>query len=254
MKLLIILCDPSHFNKIFSFVLLISFVIGTIASKIILEDAQSESHEVLIVGGGTHHDFERWFNEEDKKIISETGASVSYTDEPDEILPMLSDLDVLYLSNNKPLPGPKLREAIFEFIESGNGLLLVHPAVWYNWEDWPEYNRDLVGGGSRSHPPYGEFEVTVTETDHPLMAGVPGQFTIKDELYRFEEDPDGTDNYVLATGLEEENGNEYPVVWTAEYGKGRIVAITLGHDGEAHQHPAYIALLQNSIKWLTETK
>ena len=216
--------------------------------------SEGDSLSVLIVGGGMHHDFERWFNEEDQKIISETGASVSYTDKPNEILPELSGLDILYLSNNQPLPDPDLRDAIFEFVEAGNGLLLVHPAVWYNWEDWPEYNRDLVGGGSRSHPPYGEFEVNVTKTDHPLMAGVPGQFTIKDELYRFEEDPDGTDIHVLANGLEEETGTEYPVVWTSEYGQGRIVGITLGHDGEAHLHPAYITLLQNSIKWLTETE
>lgn len=216
--------------------------------------SEGDSLSVLIVGGGMHHSFERWFDEEDQKIISETGASVSYTDNPDEIQPELSGLDILYLSNNQPLPDPDLRDAIFEFVESGNGLLLVHSSIWYNWEDWPEYNRELVGGGSRSHPPYGEFDVSVTEPDHPVMAGVPAQFSIQDELYRFEEDPEGTDIYVLATGLEEENGNEYPVVWTAEYGEGRIVGITLGHDGEAHQHPAYIALLKNSIKWLMETE
>ena len=218
------------------------------------QPAEEDSLSVLIVGGGMHHDFEQWFNEEDQKIISGTSASVSYTDNPNEILPELPGLDILYLSNNQPMPDTDLRDAIFEFVEAGNGLLLVHPAVWYNWEDWPEFNRELVGGGSRSHPPYGEFGVSVTEPDHPVMAGVPVQFTIKDELYRFEKDPEGTDFHVLATGLEEETGAEYPVVWTAGYGQGRIVGITLGHDGDAHQHPAYIKVLQNSIEWLTETE
>ena len=54
-----------------------------------------------------------------------------------------------------------MRKAIFDFADAGRGLLLVHPALWYNWPDWPEYNRVLVGGGARSHDKYGEFEVTV---------------------------------------------------------------------------------------------
>ena len=31
--------------------------------------------------------------------------------------------------------------------------------------------------------------------------------------------------------------------------KARIVCITLGHDGKAHEHPAYKTLLQNSLAW-----
>lgn len=211
-----------------------------------------DSLNILIVGGGSHHDFDRWFNQEDSAILTQEGAVVDYTDEPSAILPQLSELDILYLSNNQPLPDPNLRRAIFDFVEAGGGLLLVHPAVWYNWEDWPEYNRDLVGGGSRSHPPYGEFEVTVTEPTHPVVAKVPGQFSIIDELYRFEIDPEGNDIHVLATGTEEESGKEYPVVWTATYGEGRIVGITLGHDEESHGHPAYRTILKNSMNWITD--
>lgn len=210
------------------------------------------SFNILIVGGGEHHDFDRWFDREDREILSETGAEVRYTDNPDEILPELSSLDILYLSNNQPLPEPELRSRIFDFVESGKGLLLVHPAIWYNWEDWPEYNRDLVGGGSHSHPPYGEFEVVVTDPDHPVMASVPERFTITDELYRFEKDEEGSDIHVLAVGIEEETGEEYPVAWTLEYGEGRVVNITLGHDEEAHRHEAFRAMLKNSIEWLTE--
>lgn len=212
----------------------------------------NDSLSVLIVGGGSHHDFDRWFNEEDSKIIEEAGAEVTYTDDPDAILPQLPGLDILYLSNNQPLPDPELRNGMFEFVESGNGLLLVHPAIWYNWSDWPEYNRDLVGGGSRSHPPFGDFEVTVTDPDHPVMKNVPERFTIKDELYRFERDENGSDIHVLAVGIEAETGEEYPVAWTVDYGEGRIVNITLGHDGEAHEHEAYITMLQNSIEWLND--
>jgi len=213
---------------------------------------EEASPTVLIVGGHDHHDFDRWFDEEDTAILSETGAQVSYTDQPDEVLPLIPDLDILYLSNNQPLPNPDLHEAIHEFVDSGNGLLLVHAATWYIWEDeWPEYYRDFVGGGTRSHPPLGEFEVYVIDEDHPLMDGVPARFTITDELYRFEVHEDAPELHVLAMGIDPETGVEYPVVWTLEYGQGRVVNITLGHDGDAHQHEAYIAMLQNSMDWLS---
>lgn len=215
--------------------------------------SQISSPSVLIVGGHADHDFERWFNQEDTAIIAGTGASVSYTDDPDAIAGQLSELDILFLSNNQPLPDPELQQAIGEFVSQGNSLLLVHAAIWYNWQDdWAEYYRDFTGGGSHSHPPFGEFEVYLSDETHPLTQGLPDRFTVMDELYRFQRAEDGTDMNVLAMGIEAETGDEYPVIWTTEYGSGKIVNITLGHDGETHQSPVYIKLLENSIQWLSE--
>ncbi len=209
----------------------------------------ASSPRVLIVGGDQHHDFDRWFNEATTATLEATGAEVSYTDVPSRILPALSEIDVLYLTNNQPLPGQELRDGIFNFVEAGKGLLIGHAAGWYSWSDWPAYNRDLVGGGTRSHLPYGEFQVTVADPEHAIMQEVPATFTIRDELYRFERDPDGPPIHVLATGRDEQTGTVYPVVWTVDHPNGRIVVNTLGHDGEAHNHPAYRTILQNSLRW-----
>ncbi len=38
------------------------------------------------------------------------------------------------------------------------------------------------------------------------------------------------------------------MVWTVA-GKGRIVCITLGHDGASHELPAYRTLLRNAVAW-----
>jgi uncharacterized protein len=236
-----------------SFYFLIScFILILLMSTACSPDTDFESTpEVLIVGGHEHHDFDRWFREADSTTIAETGALVNYTDDPDAILPQLSSLDILYLGNNQPLPDRRLQRAIHDFVREGNGLLLVHPSLWYNWQDdWPEYYRDFVGGGTYSHPPLGEFEVFLVDEEHPLAEGVPSQFSIVDELYRFERDEEGTDIHVIAKGIEEETGEEYPVVWTSGYGEGRIVSITLGHDGDSHEHEAYKTLLRNSIEWL----
>src|SRR5207253_734304 len=117
---------------------------------------------VLIVGGGSSHDFDRWFHREDTKTLSEGGkATVRSTDKPEDIIPALIDLDVLYLSHN-----------------------------------------------------------------HQMRT-----------------------SEVLATGKNIQSGKTYPSVWVVNHAKARIVCIALGHDGAAHEHPAYQRILQNAVKW-----
>ena len=208
---------------------------------------------ILIVGGGSSHDFNRWFNEAEVATLSAGGKnSVNYTDTISEVLPALKDVSVLYLCNNQPMTDPQLRKAIFDFADSGHGLLLFHPALWYNWKDWPEYNRVLVGGGANSHDKYGEFEVVVKAPQHPVMAGVPANFKISDELYHFEPDPKGTPIEVLAEGKNPATGKTYPLVWIVKHPQARIICCTLGHDDKAHELPAYQTLLRNAAKWAAE--
>jgi uncharacterized protein len=207
---------------------------------------------VLIVGAGDAHDFPRWFLQEDSRILEEAGARVRTTGRPDDVRDLLDELDVLYLSNNAPFQDPETRRGILQFAERGNGLLLVHAGLWYNWRDWPEFNRLVAGGGSRGHDRYGEFEAVVTKPDHPVMEGVPGRFRIQDELYWFEPDPEGTSIEVLATAFSQQKEATYPIVFVVRHPTARIVGITLGHDGAAHEHPAYIRLLQNSLRWVAD--
>ena len=141
-------------------------------------------------------------------------------------------------------------------MQNGKGLIGLHPGLWYNWKDWPEYNRTLIGGGARGHDRLGEFEVIVTEPAHALVRGVPAKFSIKDELYWFEPDAQGTPIKVLATAHSPSKSKDYPQVFTVEHAKARVVGLTLGHDGEAHNHAAYIQILRNAVLWVAgkETK
>ena len=208
---------------------------------------------VLIVGGGSSHDFGRWFNQADSETLRALGnVEVTYTEQVDQIAPQLAGIDVLYLSNNQPMTNQVLRDAIFQFVSSGKGLLLVHPALWYNWKDWPEYNRVLVGGGAKSHDKYGEFDVTVGDSSHPIMKGVSKNFKITDELYHFVKDAHGSPIKALASGKGPESDSVFPVVWTVQPPKGRVVCITLGHDAKAHEHPDYKRILQNSLLWVIQ--
>jgi putative membrane-bound dehydrogenase-like protein len=212
--------------------------------------AAGNSIRMLIVGVGSSHDFKRWFLDEDAKTLTGAGGiTVATSDKPDDAAHQLENLDVLFLSNNAPFTNEDSRRRIFDFAGSGKGFLLVHPALWYNWANWPEYNRVLCGGGSRGHDSYAEFEVTVTDPDHPLMRGVPAHFKVKDELYWFEPDPQGTPIKVLATAHSPSKNKDFPMVFVVQHPKARIAAIALGHDGVTHSDPAYRRLLENSVRW-----
>ncbi len=216
--------------------------------------AAPEPARVLVVGGGSSHDYPRWFD----AALGETLAAsadlgpedLAYTDRAWEIAPRLEGLEVLVLAGNQPLPDPELRAAILAHVQRGGGLLVLHAASWFNWADWPEYNRELVGGGARSHEAYGEFEVRLTAPDHPVVAGLPEGFRLRDELYRYEALPGGLPLRTLATGRGDASGEDHPVVLASEGEAGRVVVITLGHDGAAHEHPAFGRLVRNAVAWL----
>ncbi len=206
--------------------------------------------KVLMVGGGSSHDFDRWFKQEDGQTLERDGlATVEYTDDPTTILTKLAGVDVLYLTNNQPIKDEATRKAIFGLVDAGKGLVLAHPALWYNWKDWPEYNQKLVGGGSKGHNKYGPFDVTVTNQNSPIMKGVPATFHLDDELYYYKTDPAGTPIEVLATAKATTGPEVFPSIFTVKYPKGRVVGIALGHDAASHTIEPYQTILRNSIKW-----
>ena len=204
----------------------------------------------MMSGGGSSHNFVKVFGKMDGKVLSAKGKnSVVYTENPKELEQIILDAQALHISNNKPI-GESTRIAIFDKVNKGMSMLICHPSTWYNWEDWPEYNKQLVGGGSRSHEKLQEFEVRITKPDHPIMKGVPSKFRIFDELYRWEKDPEGTPIEVLAIGRSLETGEEFPVVWVVKHPIAKIVGNTLGHDERAHKIEPYKRLLKNSSQWV----
>jgi len=206
------------------------------------------------VGGGSSHDFSRWFNSADAATLRAAGGvSVNYTESSATATRELPNVDVLVSSTNqRGFDTPEFRQALIDFANSGKGMVLVHPALWYNWGSWPEYNKTFVGGGAHGHDPIQEFEVTVLK-EHPVTKGLPPSFKITDELYHSTPDPVGASIEVLAqTSTAHTTKKQHPSVWIVNHPKARIVCIALGHDGRAHDLPEYKQLLVNGVKWASE--
>ncbi|HEY1171468.1 MAG TPA: PVC-type heme-binding CxxCH protein [Verrucomicrobiae bacterium] len=206
--------------------------------------------KVLLVGGGSSHDYNRFFNFADIAILKTAGMTANYTEDPAVTAKELPNVDVAVFSvNRNGFQTPELRAALNKHIAAGKGLVLLHPGVWYNWGDWPEYNKTIAGGGSRGHDKLGEFEVKVTNAAHPIMKDVPATFLITDELYYFIPDTAGTPIEVLATADSKIKNATFPQVFVVKHPQTKIAAITLGHDARAHDLQAYKTLLINAVNW-----
>lgn len=203
---------------------------------------------VLIVGGGSSHDFATSFGKTDAATLRGAGDSVDYTESFAGLAARLAGVDTVVEASNQAMPDEATRRALMAFVARGGGLVVVHAGTWYNWPAWPEYNRDLVGGGTREHDRLGLFQVKVVQPGSPVMAGVPTQFGVEDELYH-QQMAAGAATEVLATAHSELTGQTYPSVWLVTGQKGRIVCMTLGHDERVHTLPAYRTMLRNSVAW-----
>ncbi|MBC7417468.1 MAG: ThuA domain-containing protein, partial [Pedobacter sp.] len=193
-----------------------------------------------------------WYKDADANTLENEGhATVRYTDNTDSIAFYLEQTDVLYLSNNQPIKNVAVRKAIFDFVNAGKGLILGHAALWYNWEDWPDYNLQLVSGGTKSHDSYGNFEVTVVNKNHPILKGVESKITLKDERYHYEPDAAGPGIEVLATSNNiAGSAAVYPSIFVVKNPKARIVGIALGHDAASHNTAFYKTILVNAMNWV----
>ena len=168
----------------------------------------------------------------------------------------LVDADLQFMIES----GRKHTKAFLDAVKGGKGLYVYHWASSAFTSDAPldkEYERALAGGWRKqgNHGKPHAFMVTVRK-EHPVTAGVAEFKHGPDELYQnsvmF---PEST---VLATAFSDlavdpkNTGKHEPVVWIANYGKGRVVENVLGHDVAAMQGAPFQKLLVQGVAWAAE--
>ena len=212
------------------------------------EPKAANTLRVLLVGAGSSHDFPRFFLGMDSVFLRAAGGmDTAATPNFDEALALLPLADVLVLSaNHGQFGAAKFHEMLNQFANAGKGVVVLHAGTWRNWPEATGFNKRFVGGGAKSHG-RGEFAVTLKQSAHPLLAGVPATFKITDENYHAVLDA-GTAVEVLAENAPDK-GAAHPSVWIVKDAKTRMACITLGHATEAHENPAFRTLLINAVKW-----
>jgi putative membrane-bound dehydrogenase-like protein len=213
--------------------------------------------KVLVIGGGSSHDFGLSFGTTDRATLEAAGFSVHYTEDRDQAAAEIANADVAVVSVNRQFfDTPAYRKALFDFVRAGKGLVMLHPGTWYGYGQWPELNAAIVGGGARGHDRIGRFSVNARQPDHPVMRGVPASFEVEDELYWVNAEPEKISPGTAAIDVLAETSpsvrfkQPHPAVWVTRHSTARIVGIAIGHDERTHALEAYRTLLANAVRWV----
>ena len=84
--------------------------------------------KVLIVAGGSSHDFGRHFGGTDVATLRAAGFDVHYTEDWDQAAAELRNADVAVISvNRQHFDTPEWRSAVMEAAKAGKGLVMMHP-------------------------------------------------------------------------------------------------------------------------------
>jgi type 1 glutamine amidotransferase len=161
-------------------------------------------------------------------------------------------------------------QALKDFVHGGKGLLVLHIASASFAPDPASISREwreLVGSVWVYAPPgdpQGSFHpeppllitVTLDEPTHPILAGIPSEFTFaKEELYQNMAPASDGPGLCLATGRDVRMENEQkkeskaPVAYALERGNGRVFNMYLGHYVSTHVDWRFQKMITQAVEW-----
>jgi type 1 glutamine amidotransferase len=203
-----------------------------------------------------------------KDVLAKAGMAVDVTETPakDVTAANLAKYDALLLNyRDTKAGGPDTRwsdenkRAFADAVRGGKGLVVYHhaSAAFVGGSELDKEFEKVIAGGWRKQGNHGkrhEFSLTVRKADHPITRGLPPEFPhADDELYQNSVIP--ADSAVLVTAYADKardpknSGKHEPMVWVANYGKGRVCEIALGHDVPAMKGPGFQTLLVRGAEW-----
>jgi type 1 glutamine amidotransferase len=234
---------------------------------------QPDTLRVLVFSGRNNHEWRITTPFLKQVLLESKRFDVRVEEEPQGVTPStLAVYDVLVLDYNGPRWGEETEKAVEDFVRSGKGLVVVHGASYaftgletlgdnhkrmgLHEPAWPWYEK-MVGLYWSEDPPktgHGKrysFAVKTVNSQHPIMAGMKESFIATDELYHnFKK---GAEINVLATAFDDPKfggtGKNEPILWTVNYGKGRVFHTALGHHLAAMQEDGFINTFVRGTEW-----
>ena len=177
------------------------------------------------------------------------------------------DLVVLNYYENKKKElwwGERAQNALTEYVKAGKGLVMFHfsTAAFEGWEEYEKMSGGNWGPNNGHHSPSHNFTVTIQDREHPITKGLRAKFRQPyDELYaNLKWQPAGT-YHVLATAWDDHklytnprqptpgDGLDQPMLWTLQYGGGRVFGTALGHDVAAVRTPKFVGPFTRGAEW-----
>ena len=160
--------------------------------------------------------------------------------------------------------GERAETALVNYVRGGKGLVVYHFSM-AAFDGWTEYEK-MCGANWRPknghHSARHDFTVEIKDKDHPVTRGMKAFPEPNDELYaNLKWQPEGT-YHVLATAWDDHSrykpaeeqpipgaGQDQPMLWTVNYGGGRVFVTALGHDADAMKSAGFAATLIRGAEW-----
>jgi hypothetical protein len=197
--------------------------------------------KTLVYAGGEIHDWEGCGDAIQEALEADGRFDVARVNDDLDCLLDLDPYDVLVFYHTVTSITDEQLLGLLRFVRGGKGYVGVHSAA-DSFRDSPAY-RAFVGGHFRTHPRYREYQVSVTEVEHPITEGLE-EVNVTDEQYITSYDARNT---ILATALYQ--GVAYPVLWVKEWGQGRVFYNALGHNPESCRAEVFQTLLTRGTAW-----
>lgn len=246
--------------------------------------------KALIVDGQNNHNW-KGTTPVMKKLLEETALfEVEVATTPSEgqdmsgFSPDFSKYQVVVLNYTGDAWPEKTQKAFEEYMGNGGGLVVVHGAN-NAFPDWKAFNemialggwngrdersgpylrwrdnawvRDMTPGVGGSHGPQHELEVNTRDASHPVMAGLPEKWMqATDEIYNRLRGP-AKNMTILASAVtpldKNGTGEEEPMIFTVDYGKGRTFHTVFGHDVVNMESVGFIVTFQRGTEWAATGK
>jgi type 1 glutamine amidotransferase len=168
----------------------------------------------------------------------------------------LNNYDVIVFtiySQRMPDLSGQAQENLLNYVKGGKGFFVQHLAT-ASFPKWEEFGK-LCGRkwvmGTSGHGPRGDFTSKIVDKEHPITKGM-ADFTTNDELYAKLQ---GTGEiHVLVQADSDWSKATEPLVFTLNYGKGRVVHNAYGHDGKALKTPAVQQIIRRGVEWAATGK
>jgi type 1 glutamine amidotransferase len=247
-----------------------ALLLGAISLAPAQAPAPAPKIQALIITGQNGHDW-RATTPVLRTLLEETGKfEVRVTEEfrgagPESLAPY--DVVILNYYDRRPEQrwGERAQKALEDFVRGGKGLVVYHFST-AAFDGWTEFEKMAAGNwrpGNGHHSARHDFKVEIQDQEHPITRGMAASYPQpNDELYaNLRWQPQGT-YHVLATAWDDHSlykagekqpipgpGLNQPMLWTVEYGKGRVFTNALGHDPDAMKSEIFIASLRRGTEW-----
>ena len=164
------------------------------------------------------------------------------------------DLVLFYTTGKLPIKKEDMDYFLNVWLKTkGHGFIGTHSAA-DTYKDFRPY-WDMIGGTFNGHPWGSNSTVTIAvhDTQHPASRVWGKEFVIKDEIYRFKNWQPQKVRVLMSLNMAKTAKKEpyhVPILWVKEYGKGKVMHMSLGHREDVWTNETYTSSLLGGMKWM----